>query len=646
MINKKVTKKAFSIIELLVALGIFAVMFTSLGLLIVNTIRTQDNISFRTKASAYIQEIIHGIIVNKSFDWSSIIENSDGLPKQIAYADGRYIISDGIQEKDGIEISFTIENATRDAQGNIVTSGGTEDLHSHKITLTGTWSDLLGIENDVSFSVFVNDWNLLRWEELATADFSDGTFEETFVDSTTGDGSVVLDSVVYADWCHPENSQTAFDLPGSAVARTIRAIPGRVHIGTSGTTPSYYNYSVTDAVPPGLTNNGSFNGYTVNAVFGDDSYAYLATTNDSKEVVILSTATTPYTEVGTVNASGTTDAADVYVEGNRGYLIQGNQLRIFDLTSKTGVRPILGSFTLPDNALHVYARGNYAYVLMTSLAVRELEIINVTNPAAMFESGWADVNILTTPNDLYINEAGTRAFIGMSNSFFQREMYLVDISSKNGARPTISSYDTNGMSIRDLITIPDNTKLILTGSGGEEYQVVDITNESSLTRCGGMQINSGVYGVAAVIYQSGNAYSYVVTSDTSSELKVIRGGEGGGGGVGGVGYPDNGTYISNVFDTGSLGSRLLYLESESSTIPSGTSLQLQIRSGATSDLSSQSWYGPDGTSNSYFNLTSQQVIPLVGSGHRYVQYRALFTSDTISTPRLEDIIVYYQEGYE
>ena len=79
-----------------------------------------------------------------------------------------------------------------------------------------------------------------------------------------------------------------------------------------------------------------------------------------------------------------------------------------------------------------------------------------------------------------------------------------------------------------------------------------------------------------------------------------------------------------------------------STVPDKTTLQIQLRASNTLDMSGVTWEGSDGTSSTYyegfniFNITSN----LIG---RYFQYKAVFTSDTVNTPLLEEFIINYEK---
>jgi hypothetical protein len=185
-------------------------------------------------------------------------------------------------------------------------------------------------------------------------------------------------------------------------------------------------------------------------------------------------------------------------------------------------------------------------------------------------------------------------------------------------------------------------KILVAGNGGTQYQVINIANENAPVYCGGLVFNSGILAVTSVKEADGDAYSYVLTNDSSSEFKIIRGGPGAGPGAGN--YPASGTFISQIFDTQNTATALTSLE-WSHNQPSGTSIRIQVKSGNTlTELSSNSWVGPNGSSTTYFTSNNGSSIPVTPQGKRYVQFRAELLSSTggAATPVLQSLNINYQ----
>ena len=149
----------FSLVEILVTLGIFTLIIGSVAYFAVDSFRASRNAQMRVRAIAYVQEVTNALIVNKEDSWLSVANASDGSPKHVVFTDGTYSLAEGAEEKNGVTISILVEIVYRDATGNIVTTGGTEDPHSRAISISASWIDLFGNVQNANSKFYVNDWN-------------------------------------------------------------------------------------------------------------------------------------------------------------------------------------------------------------------------------------------------------------------------------------------------------------------------------------------------------------------------------------------------------------------------------------------------------------------------------------------------------
>lgn len=634
--------KAFSLIEIVITIAIASLVILSVASFSIEATRYNENKWERAQAGIKIKEVTSSLQAIKNNAWSTLVNVPSSAPRHIDIVNNRLTIQNGLKIENGVTYGFSLLPVYRDSNLNIVESGGTIDYGTRNAVVEVSWTDRFGTLNNISSNIYLTNWNTQNYSESTTSEFSDGANFSTYVDSAINNGAVRLQSVVYSDWCRPELSSATFDLPGQAVARAISAIPGVITAGTGTNSSgvSLSKLSVSDTYPPNTNLLGTFNGYKTNGLFTDGNFAYITTDDNGKELVIVNISTTPYTEVGFFNPSGSGDGKSVFVQGNYGFLTMStnNQLYIFDLSSKTGSRPLVRSVTLAGRGTKVVVNGNYAYVSIAGAAT-EMQIINITNVATASIVGQADVNG-EAATDLFVNSAGTRAYLATAVSSSQREFFLVDITTKTGNRPTLSSYETNGMNPMFIASTPDNSnRLIIGGTGGEEYQVVSLSNETNPVRCGGLQYNTGIFNGALIKEADNDVYSYILTGDTGGELVIIRGGEGGGD-ANGNGFVSSGEYISNVFNATSQ-NVFYYYTKWNRTTPAGSTLRLQFRASNLSDMSDASWVGPDGTSGTYFTNQGGETFPANLQNKQYLQYRALLTSDRISTPYLEDIIINY-----
>lgn len=637
--NKKIG--GFSVAEILLSIGIFMMLSSAVIFAAYDSNRLNTNNYQRINSAMYFDEYYNALVDSKNSLWGYLINNTNAGPKSLMYADNKYNIIDGPQNLNGINIYFVITDVYRDAGGNIVTSGGTIDIRSRKIILTGAWTDVYGNTITYTSDMYVNDWNTLELMHSTTADFTGGVNNNTII-TTKVDGEVQLGGVIYADWCKPSITAFSFDLPGQGIAKTISARPGMIYAGT-GANASGVSLMVAGVVPgdpPVVTNRGTFDGYKTNGIYGGEGYALIATDANSKEVVIVNTSVTPFVETGYFDAPGNGDGTNVFAVGNVGYLIVGNTLYTFDITSRSGSRTQQGSISLSGNATKMIIKNNYAYI-STSGSI-EMDIVDVTNPASMTMPGHADVSA-NGAISLYINDASTRAYILGNQSSSYNEVFIVDITNKTGTRSSISSFNIPTLITTDIGAPEGFNRLVISGTGTvQQYQVFNIDNELAPVSCGGLTVSTGINSFSPVTESDKGTYSYIVTNDSVKELMIIRGGPGGGGDDG-HGYPPTGEYTSNIIDSNS-DNAVYYTLRWTGTVPSGSTLQIQIRSGSSpSDILSQTFVGPDGTSATYFTAQTPTTIPSSINGKRYLQYKIFYTSNTIQTAVLSDISINYQK---
>lgn len=464
--------------------------------------------------------------------------------------------------------------------------------------------------------------------------------------STDNDGSIRLATSGQSNgnWCEPVINASS-NLPGSASANAVTAIPNEAFIGTGANAsgPSLTHMEISNTSPPVATENGTFDGHKTNDIFGETGFAYLATDTNSKEVIIIDTNTMG--EVGDFDISGSTDGTSIFVSGNVGYVISSNRLTLFNLNAKNGTRPAYGSVTLSATGTSVYVVGNYAYVTTTSTS-SQLQIINVTNvnsPSVVSSFG---VNG-QAGKDIYVSPDGNRSYLVTGQSATQREFFLLDTGNKSSPI-IISSYDTNGMDPRAVEMVLSGSRALIGGNSGEEYQVVNISNESNPVRCGGMNLDTGVYDVASVIEPDGDVYAYLASGDAADELKIIAGGPGNTGDPGGGTYGALGEYISPIFDAGfdTMYNRFTFL----GNIPPEAAITYQVAIADAVNGNCQEanyiYVGPDGTSGTTYNTEAGMPFDNDGSGFenpaRCFRYKIIFTTtDPFITPYVYETIVNY-----
>lgn len=635
-------KKSGSILlELLLAFALLFLIITPIIGSMASSGNSQLNIQQRLEAENELTTAAEAVWSIRESGWKNL-PTHPGTYHLIKNGELWELASGSAQLENGLTQSIEVEDVYRDNNWLISSSSGVLDPSTKRISVNIEYGDTFAKSITSSFMLtrYLDNEQL---EQTTEADFQDGTFDATVGTDTNG-GEVILATGGSGNWCLPnQNIVTQYDLPGNGQASVVRALEGKVFTGTDqGSQGQFIELSVNQNSPPGFTLEGTTTGYDTNDIFIDGQYAYVATNNTSRDLVIIDLTTNQ--EVGYFNDSfwwGT--AQGIYVVGNVGYLTIGPNLHTIDLSSKTGSRPQLGSIDLsgqwwnPATGYRLQVVGNHAYVTL-DWGSAEMRIVDVTNPRSMVRRGAANVNS-KRGKDVYVNSTGTRVYLVTTVSSTQNELFVLNTTSKTSISQ-ISSYDSNGMDPRGISVVTGN-KLLLVGLGGEEYQVIDIANENTLTKCGGINVDSGIYGVAAVLEADGDAYSYVVTKDMGAEIKVIEGGPGGQ-------YAQSGEFTSAPIDFQSV-SVVNYLQFGNQLIEN-TSIQYQV-AGAdpvadSCELAQYVFVGPDGTSSTFFSTEGSAPFSDDAIGYenpaRCFKYKAfLSTDDPLSTPQFEDVLINY-----
>jgi hypothetical protein len=275
-------------------------------------------------------------------------------------------------------------------------------------------------------------------------------------------------------------------------------------------------------------------------------------------------------------------------------------------------------------------------------------------------------NTQETANSVFAKADGTRAYMSSNGTVDANndgipdsdQFYIIDTSNKSSPKFLSGTPSTGAQSgyylgtganvelyPRRSITVFGDSRALLAGVDGvsnsnnaEEYQVVNISNESTPAYCGGVQFNSGFNDMASIAEADGDKFVYLVGNTTVNELKIIQGGPDGT-------YLGPGVFESSIFDATT--SATFNRFDVNATVPANTSLQYQV---AIADAVTNScaagnyvFVGPDGTSNTYF--ASSSALPLNNDGVGYenpgrcMKYRAyLSTTDFNTTPILSDIL--------
>lgn len=256
-------QKAQSLVELLITIGLLAILFPALLSGFVATRGGRAQADQRLQATSYLKEAEEAIRVVSANGWSNL---SIGTYHP-AILGSTWILASGAET---INSNFTrqivISGVSRDLNDNIASSGGTLDSSTLQIVITVSW--VTPSPSSVTTTTYFSRYNNTSYVETTAAQFNNGTINNTQVTNVAG-GEVKISNNNKAKWCSPALSSATIDLPdGPPVAvaayasATNSAIPNNVFVATapyatSSVKLAYVNVTA-DTATPAATLHGIF----------------------------------------------------------------------------------------------------------------------------------------------------------------------------------------------------------------------------------------------------------------------------------------------------------------------------------------------------------------------------------------------------
>ncbi len=689
-------QKSFSLIEMIVVIGIFGFIIFSLGLGIQSAYKSSSTSEESVRTSRYIEEVIDAILLNKEDLWHSIIVNTDDGPKHLVLQNDMYEISDGYGYSDDgeIKISFTIDNVERLSGGQITGSGGELDINSRSATVTAEWTDSFGGERSLSQTIYINNWSTPLEAETTKADFEDGSLIDSVIITDENGGEIRLDTQVYPDWCYKSLEYT-YDLAGDATSKLVYAREtNRVGLskGMGGTGNAFTKLGITyENIKPTVSQEIVYGTNTVYDISLQGKFFYMNSSvlsNEELDVFYIGggTPTNPvatYNLISEVNQPRTTE-----VNGSWAYMAMLNKMYIINLASIIakesdpsyqgtwiGALPLAGTApTIANNAVtgqptprtnKIIVRGNYAYIILNNDRF-EFAVVNVTNRAVPGSPVYTDLDInaqnqdYLNTNDIYVTEDGNITFVAVTdfNNANHNSLKILNTTNKTSSAVLLGSFDPGNLLINGLAVIESDNAAVFVGQAphglpASEYQVLDISGlkENPITipnsTCYSFEFDEGISDITALKSEDGlNSFAYMTTNKPNEDFMIIRGGPVDTGGGGGNVAPE-GQYVSGVINSGQDNTRFLTI-GWNTVIPALTTVKIQVRTGfnlATDFGQDDPWYGPNGL-NSFYVTDPGNYIPEEIALGKYIQYKIdLASEDEEITPIVEDVNFTFERVY-
>ncbi len=220
-LRKSISTAGQMLVELVLAMGLFAVLIPFLTQGFLSTREGQPQQEKRMMAVAYMQEAKEALRVIREAGWANV--QTDGTYHPVV-SGNTWTLTAGSETSADLTRSIVISSAQRNSSGAIVTSGGSNDPSTKSVTINVSWTQPKATSISSSFYMtrYLDNGAFI---DTTQAQFDLGTKTNTSTTNVSG-GELQMANNTKAKWCSPEFSTSTIDLPDGppiAVAATASA---------------------------------------------------------------------------------------------------------------------------------------------------------------------------------------------------------------------------------------------------------------------------------------------------------------------------------------------------------------------------------------------------------------------------------------
>lgn len=607
-------KKAFTLVEVVLAIAIFTLFASAVVLVSVDTINRDTKVELENEALSYAQEGLEAARAIRSEDYWALITGDWGLD----FTADTWSLAAAPESIDGFyERTLTIEDVYRDGSGNIA-STGTLDPNTKKITSTVEWSWRGVIPYSVSLETYLTNWTGDDWLQTTCTEWNDGTFSSTEVKETVAppdDNCALMLEVVEG----PGDFYSSVDV--GEHGRDVEVDGDYAYMGTAKANEGFKIIDVSDVANP-IEGESVDIGGKGRAVLKVGDYAYIGVEKSSKGLAIV--------DVSDPNNPDLESTFNIGDSGNR-MDISGNNLFIGVESSSSSMKVVdvsnpaspstVATLNLGTPVNVVKISGNYAY-LGTDDTNLGLRVVDISNPASPTQVASLDVDGAIAGIDI----EGGYAYVGTldsSNSF-----KVVSISDP--LEPTVLNSLNFGAAVQD-VEVDAGYAYVALDQNDPGMGAINISDTPNVS----LAYTRDIEGKGTSV-ETSDGYIFLTLDVNNRGLVIIDASSGS--------LATSGEYESTVLDAGSEDIRYNYFDADATVAPGG-SVTFQLRTASSSGgISSATWVGPDGTSSTYYD---PEVTPIVldplASGKRYLQVKVYLTSDGVNSSEVESITINYTQ---
>ena len=470
---------SFAIVEVILAMGLFAIVVGGgVGVAV-----KAFSVNRLGEEESYAHFLMNGGIeaarAIAARDFFNLVNGSHGLDSST----GRWEFSGSSNTFGKFTRTIVVSNVRRDAQKNIVASGGTLDLYTKRVESSVNWNFSAGRSNSVSSKTYFT----------AYSQFS----------------ICVWDSAVQVGGAN---------LTGSGDAQDIDVVGSKGYVVTSrnGSSGEFFTLSLTNPLNPTVLGEYEVGDHT-NGVEVLGNFAYLATSLSGREFIVVDVGdpASPAT-AALVDIPDVTQANDVAVSGNYAYLVtqsssSGKEFYIYDISTPSS--PVLkSSFEIGNHVYGVYVFGERAY-LANARSDKELMVLDVSNPVSPVELGGFDIPSVGANGQSVFYGGGIVYLTTRNNSGSAAEYYLLEASDPTDIS-LLGSLDIGARA--NGVEAAVGFSLTATEKTDEELMIISTSNPNSPAKVFSLDLGGIANGVAL-----DKCYAYFAAGDDNEEVKVV-----------------------------------------------------------------------------------------------------------------------------
>lgn len=462
----KKNSKGFSLVELVVALGIFAIVSSGVIFVVINSYRTYYGAGDKQVVVQFAQEGLEAVKSIRDNSWQGVVAVADDNDHGVVKTNGLWQFSGTNNTLGALTRTIVISNVSRDTSGNI-DAGTNYDPNTKKVIVTVSGS---GISNYVLVS-FITNWSHRYWEQtdwsgVGTSEFWNSAIKASssysnISTATPGALTLALSAAgtpgSYGDWGNIYPLATSTYFSGRIISMALS--PDQKTLYTvGGDSPQMFRvYDVSKAKSGIIKELWKINYYSdvmVSqaagiAVHPSGRYVYVgcyATTGVVGRLILIIDTQTREVSFSTGGTSGGTSMYinDIVVDNTNGYVYGlGRNGRIFpfQMTNNGATLTLVGSSAgqlMAASSLNSGEIVNGSLYIVTSDGPKSFQKINISNPASL--STTTNGYVFANPNgarpryDLeYIETvAGKLRFLVTNYS----GLYEVEIIEENDGTPS------------------------------------------------------------------------------------------------------------------------------------------------------------------------------------------------------------------